>query len=107
MEDVYNRYKQPGVSNALMNRFVNNIGYNIRMGTLDFSAKVDKSGLSNADKFVVTQGLTDGQLNNLEELLVFAYNLGYGHGQDFMDGKRPQDAPLPFFQDQYGEYGGE
>jgi hypothetical protein len=24
-----------------------------------------------------------------------------------MDGKRPQDAPLPFFQEQYGEYGGE
>ena len=62
---------------------------------------------NNADKFSATHKLTDGQLNNLEQLLVFAYNLGYGHGQDYMDGKRPQDAPLPFFQEQYGEYGGE
>ena len=84
-------------------------GDSVMLKTKNFDSVAEYIGYmcNNADKFVATQSLTDGQLNNLEELLVFAYNLGYGHGQDFMDGKRPQDAPLPFFQDQYGEYGGE
>ena len=84
-------------------------GQDIMLRATDFNSVGEYVGymFNNADKFLATQKLTDSQLHNLEQLLVFAYNLGYEHGQDFMDGKRPQDTPLPFFQEQYGEYGGE
>ena len=62
---------------------------------------------NNANNFKASIGMDDQQLTNLEELLVFAYKLGYNHGEDFMDGKRPEDTPLPFYQDQYSEYGGD
>ena len=35
--------------------------------------------------------MDDQQLKSLEQLLGVAYELGYQHGQDFMDGKRPQE----------------
>ena len=59
---------------------------------------------NNADKFPITNTQPDNILVSLEELVAFGYKLGYHHGLDYMDGKRPTDATL-----QYTEYteGGE
>jgi len=95
-----------------MRNFINILtedGQDVMLKATDFNSVGEYVGymFNNADKFSATHKLTDNQLNQLEQLFVFAYNLGYGHGQDYMDGKRPQDAPLPFFREQYSEYGGE
>jgi hypothetical protein len=84
-------------------------GQNVMLKAENFNSVAEYVGyvFNNADKFLATSTLTDSQLNNLEQFLVFAYNLGYGHGEDYMDGKRPQDFPLPFFQEQYSEHGGD
>ena len=57
-------YGEPGVSRALLTRFGNNIAYNIRMGVLDYNAKVPKeeySKMSMEDRFIIDtrQGLND------------------------------------------------
>ena len=84
-------------------------GQDVMLRATDFNSVGEYVGymFNNADKFLATRSLTDSQLNQLEQLFVFAYNLGYGHGEDYMDGKCPQDSPLPFFDEQYTEYGGE
>ena len=46
---------------------------------------------SNASDIPATVNMDDQQLKSLEQLLGVAYELGYQHGQDFMDGKRPQE----------------
>ena len=88
---------------------LSNIGQNIMLKAKDFKTVAEYVAyiFNNADNFKASIGMDDQQLTNLEELLVFAYKLGYKHGEDFMDGKRPEDTPLPFYQDQYSEYGGD
>tara|TARA_Y100000401_G_scaffold111864_1_gene110579 strand:+ start:666 stop:953 length:288 start_codon:yes stop_codon:yes gene_type:complete len=49
---------------------------------------------SNASDIPATVNMDDQQLKSLEQLLGVAYELGHQHGQDFMDGKRPQDSPV-------------
>lgn len=48
---------------------------------------------SNAFDIPATANMDDHQLASLEQLVNVAYELGRLHGQDFMDGKRPQDNP--------------
>jgi hypothetical protein len=61
---------------------------------------------NNASQFTITKGQPDTALVSFEELVAFGYMLGYNHGLDYMDGKRPHDAPIDI---QYTEYqeGGE
>lgn len=60
---------------------------------------------NNANEFPITKGQPDNVLVSFEELIAFGYMLGYHHGLEYMDGKRPEDAPIDI---QYTEYqGGE
>jgi hypothetical protein len=46
---------------------------------------------NNAKKLPVTKDMSNTKSASLEEIIKVSYYLGYKHGQDFMDGKRPQD----------------